>query len=361
MSKNARSIWFDVNLINSYDCLFNFITGNRGGGKTYSTIKWCIERFIKSGEQFIYLRRYESEFDKGKKEQFFNAFIKNEEFPDYEFKVTGFIGYIRKKAKDKEKEGEWEPLVKFMALSTSRNEKSVPFPKVKRIIFDEFLIDPKDKNKHYLNDEIITFFELYETVCRLRLDENNQVDLNAEPHVFFLGNALTTTNIYFMYFDIKPRKSSKPFRVKKDVCVQFYTNEDFIKLKKQTRFGQLIKGSKFEKYSIDNEFLRDDKTFIGRKNVGSFCRMVWKYNDKIYGIWIDGVTGGYVVSEDYDKDCGLRYSLTLPDHSENYILFNSTRDVYIKSFKEHYIKGLVRFENMNLKNIFYDIMKKFFI
>lgn len=361
MGKKVPSIWFDPNLINSYDCLLNFIVGNRGGGKTYSVVKWRIKRFITNKEQFIYLRRYESEFDKGKKEKFFDAYVKNNEFPNHEFKVIGFVGYIREKAKEGEKEKEWQPLVFFKSLSTSRNDKSVPFNDVMCIIFDEFIIDPNDKHKHYITDELTVFDEFYETVCRLRLDDDMKVDLNAEPHVFFLGNALSSTNIYFLEYGIRPRNTSKPFRVNEDICVQFYKNEEFIALKKQTRFGRLKRGSKFEKYSVENEFLRDDKSFISKKNVGSFCRMVWKYHDRTYGIWIDGITGGYVVSEDYDKDCGLKYSLTLPDHTENFILFTSTRDVFIRSFKDHYIKGLVRFESMNLKNIFFDIMKKFFI
>ena len=50
----------------SYNCLFNFIEGERGNGKTYAFKKFCIDNFIKKGLQFIWVRRYESELEIGR-------------------------------------------------------------------------------------------------------------------------------------------------------------------------------------------------------------------------------------------------------------------------------------------------------
>ena len=45
----------------SYNCLFNFIVGSRGAGKTYGILKRGIARFLKSPKgsraQFVYMRR----------------------------------------------------------------------------------------------------------------------------------------------------------------------------------------------------------------------------------------------------------------------------------------------------------------
>ena len=51
----------------SHNCLFNFIVGDRGVGKTYGCKKWAIEDFLKTGAQFIYLRRYQTEFKRTNK------------------------------------------------------------------------------------------------------------------------------------------------------------------------------------------------------------------------------------------------------------------------------------------------------
>ena len=55
------SIFWNINNSVSYNALFNFIIGNRGGGKTYGMKNYVINKFIKKGEQFIYLRRYKTE------------------------------------------------------------------------------------------------------------------------------------------------------------------------------------------------------------------------------------------------------------------------------------------------------------
>ena len=40
---------------------FNFVTGARGLGKTYGAKLFCIRNALRNGDQFIYLRRYNTE------------------------------------------------------------------------------------------------------------------------------------------------------------------------------------------------------------------------------------------------------------------------------------------------------------
>ena len=120
------SVFYDGYKTLTYNALFNFIIGNRGSGKTYWAKRWAINDFIKKGEQFIYLRRYKTELRTIKN---FFADI-SEEFPGVDFTVKGNDLLI-----DGEKAGE------AMALSTSKIMKSNSYPKVTKIIFDEFIID----------------------------------------------------------------------------------------------------------------------------------------------------------------------------------------------------------------------------
>ena len=176
------SIYYNLGELLSYNCLFNFVIGNRGGGKTYGFKDWAIKDFLKNGNQFIYLRRYKSELVDSDK--FFSDI--QLAYPDHDFKVDGRTFKI-----DDEVAGY------AVALSTALTKKSVPYPLVNKIGFDEFLVDKGAI--HYLPNEVTAFLEFYSTVSRLR-----EGSLKDEVRVLFMGNNISITNPYFNYFSIKP-------------------------------------------------------------------------------------------------------------------------------------------------------------
>ena len=96
--------FYNYNELRSHQGLFNFVLSNRGGGKTFGAKLMAIKDYIKTkaktgiGEQFVYVRRYDSEFDT--KEQFFDDIVANGYFEEYEFIVKGYKGYIREKVKE---------------------------------------------------------------------------------------------------------------------------------------------------------------------------------------------------------------------------------------------------------------------
>lgn len=89
-------IYYSYQRILSYNAFLNFLIGERGVGKTYGAVKFCIQKFLKKGEQFIYLRRYKSDLKKSVP-TFFDAMIKNNEFPEATFKTSGANFYINDK------------------------------------------------------------------------------------------------------------------------------------------------------------------------------------------------------------------------------------------------------------------------
>ena len=54
-------MWYELNDALSKNRLFTFVIGNRGGGKTFACQKWCLKDYLKNGNKFIWLRRYNSE------------------------------------------------------------------------------------------------------------------------------------------------------------------------------------------------------------------------------------------------------------------------------------------------------------
>lgn len=323
-------MYYDIYKTLSYNCLFNFIIGNRGGGKTYASKTWAIKDFLKTGSQFIYLRRYKPELKNISR--FFDDI--RQEFSDHELIVKNKDFYIDGKLAGTAK-----------ALSTAKIEKSNSFPLVNKIIFDEFILDKG--TYHYLPDEVTAFLEFYETVARMR--ENVKV--------FFLSNALTQTNPYFLFFSLKVPYNSDIYR-KGDMLLQLVADADFIEKKKETRFGKIIAGTKYAEYSIENSFLRDSRTFIEKKQGTANYYFTFVFADKFFGVWIDYTKGCIYVSKDIDTSCKIVYSLTLSDHSPNALLLkNLNRSVLFKNFIDSYKMGCMRFENMDIKNICYEVIK----
>ena len=119
-------MYWDISKPLSYNALFNFIVGNRGGGKTYGFKKYAIQKFLKTGKQFVYIRRYKDELKNCKK--FFDDIVG--EFPEIEFKVHNHVAYI-----DGKEAGY------FIVLSTAKIQKSTAFPDVETICYDEFILD----------------------------------------------------------------------------------------------------------------------------------------------------------------------------------------------------------------------------
>ena len=94
MTKTSK--YWDIDRTLTHNALFYVIVGNRSAGKSYGCKKKGINNFIKKGEQFIYTRRYEKDL-KESVPTFFDDIIRNDEFPDYEFKVDGYKLYCRLK------------------------------------------------------------------------------------------------------------------------------------------------------------------------------------------------------------------------------------------------------------------------
>lgn len=323
------SLYWNIKRVLSYNALFNFIIGNRGGGKTYGCKKHVIQKFLKTGKQFIYLRRYKKELKKIR--TFFDDIAGD--FPDVKFAVKGNEFYIN------------DQIAGYaMALSTSKIEKSVAFPNVQTIIFDEFILDKGVY--HYLSDEITAFLEFYETVARMRDD----------VQVFFLANAITITNPYFLYFDIR-LPYGKLIGCKDDKLIELVQNEDFIAEKNKTRFAKLIAGTDYAAYSINNEFLRDNKTFVEKKTGNCSCIFNFKYNNTIYGVWRSYEQGKIWVSADYDKNFTC-YVMTKADHTPNTLLLTSLKTSKVfKNFIQNYARGNVFFEDIKIKNIVWEVVK----
>ncbi len=325
-------MWYDKAQLLSHNKIMNMVLSNRGGGKTFHFTRWGIDDFKKTGHQCVWVRRYQTEIDEmllnGK---FFDAV--REYYPNDELTVEGNLGYVNGKV-----------AFYFIALSTSRQLKSNNYPFVNKIIFDEFIIDKGRVT--YLKAEVEVFLDLYETVARLR--DNVRAVL--------LANSVTIVNPYFLFWNIKP-DTTKRFTVQGQVCVELFTDADFIEAKQKTRFGQLVQGTRYSAYAIDNKWLLDNDTFVQQKTPKAEFMLGMKYAGIMYGFWVDWDLGLIFVNRQYDPYSYSLYCLTKEDHEANLLLVKSLSDnKRVQRIVYCFQNGLLRFEDMQVKNQFYEFI-----
>lgn len=325
-----KKVYYDLGKTLSYNCLFNFILGARGQGKTFGWKKFVISKFIKNKEQFAYIRRYKTELKNIKK--FFDDI--KDYFPEHTFKVKGNDFLI-----DNEVAGT------VMTLSTAIVQKSTPYPKVTNICFDEFLIETGVY--HYLKDEVINFLELYSTISRDR-----------DCRVCFFTNSTSLYNPYFIYFNLQIPYNTEVYRGN-DILVHIVDATEYSKeMQEKTRFGKIIAGTTYGDYNLNNKFLLDNKTFIEKKTSYAYNACTLIYKDMYIGYWIDKRNGLCYLSNDYDKYNVTVYALTTTDHKPNTLLLKGVKKPFIsKHIVNAYQNGCLRFENQKVKSAFNEFIR----
>ncbi|MBO5712589.1 MAG: phage DNA encapsidation protein [Clostridia bacterium] len=329
------SIYYSPAPLLSQKCIFNYVIGNRGGGKSFSGKVLAINRFKKKGKQFIYLRRYQTELDEIT-DYFADVRFK---FPEDKLEQKGSNLYIN---------GE---LAGYMiALSKSMSLKSNPYPLVTTIIFDEFIIDKG--RLPYLKNEPQLLEEFYDTVDRSR----------DETVVLAFGNAISIVNPHFVYFGVYPDLNKRFTKDKeKSVCIEFYFNEEFIAKKKATRFGQSISQREYGQYNLYNKFLRDSDSFIKKRPATANYKLYQFVIEGVkYSLWQDVKYQCYYIDNNYEKNFGTyRTYVADPnemDDTDKSMILLKKNNATMKRLKVWLERGDLYFNNQTTKQKFYEIM-----
>lgn len=316
----------------SFNRILNFVVGGRGIGKTRSLKVYCVKRFLKHGEEFLFLRRYKD--DLKEVGTFFNDI--REEFPDHTLEVKNKKFYI-----DGKYMGFAYPLSMYQRL------KSSAFPKVDTIVYDEF-IKEKD-NTRYLDNEPHALLSVMDSIFRNR---------DGTERVVCLGNAISITNPLFVAFQIFPN-TNKRFHATNSIVVEFPESKDFSNERQKTRFGQLIKDMEYGKMSLDNEFIGDSKVFIEKRSKESKFKFAIVYKGMTMGVWVDTNQMLMFLSNDYDPSSKKIYALTTDDMKPNITLVKGWRTNYhLIKLVGAFVNSMLRFENQILRNVGYEMFAK---
>lgn len=322
--------YYDINKTLSKQRLFSFVIGGRGMGKTYSSKKKGIDNFLRKGQQFVYIRRYDTDLKASEIRNFFDDIC--EQYPGVDFKASNGLFKINGEVAG------W-----YFPLSTASTLRSVPFPNVSLIIFDEFLVS--DGIHRYLPGEVTMMLDCYSTISRDR-----------DVPIVFMSNAITVTNPYFLYFDVNFEKGQTT-KLTDFISIEFVRSESYEQHMSSTKFGQMIAGTAYGNYHINNQFLFDTNTFIEKMQgtTNSLCTFV--INGTKIGMHSANDDNRIYLASNVDPTNQRIFTMDMSDHnSETNIALKS--NPFIRVLISKYCDGNLRFTNQNVKNICTPAIKK---
>lgn len=183
------SNYYSLEKIKKKKAVYNMIIGERSNGKTYALLKEGLEQWQKDRSEMAIIRRWQEDLKGKRASTIFKAINENnevEKITNGEFQgVTYFSGRFFLCNYNKEGKpiyNENDILGHAFAISEMEHNKSLAYPNIRLIMFDEFLT----KNL-YLNDEFVLFMNTVSTIVRKRTDVT----------IYMLGN---TVNKYSPYF-----------------------------------------------------------------------------------------------------------------------------------------------------------------
>lgn len=334
--------YYNFDKIYSYNATFNFLVGSRGLGKTYGAKLKVLKAALKRGDQFIYMRRYKEELQTSSRTFFADI---EDEFPDWDFRANGWLAEMAPVSTRDEKKRVWKTIGYFIPLSRAQAMKSVAFPNVKTIIFDEFIIEKG--MTHYLPAEAESFQNFYSTVDRWK----------DKTKVFFLANSVSIMNPYFLAYDIKPDEVGELF-TKSDgfILCHFVDAKDFSNEVYQTKFGKFIAGTGYADYAVGSEFKDNGDALIRQKSSDAKYIYTIETAQGIFSVWSSWSSHEFFIQERRPKDESIFTMLpNSMDEGKTFIQYN---DRMIQVLRTAWRNGSTYFDNSKSRNAFTEIFKR---
>ena len=266
--------YYNLNSILKTNSTYNIIIGERSNGKTYACLKHGIEQYFKDGSQIAIIRRWQTDIKGNRSSEIFKALLANDEVHKIsKGKYEGIYYYGGKFYLCNYDEGgkaiynDTDVIAYPFSLSDTEHNKSVSYPDIRTIIFDEFLT-----RQVYLPDEFILFMNTISTIVRNRTDVK----------IFMLGN---TVNKYAPYFDEMGLKNVKE-QNQGTIDVYKYGNT---KLKVAVEYSKSMGKSKENSFyfAFDNPKLEMIKTGAWELDLYPHCPIKYKPKNIVFTYFIE--------------------------------------------------------------------------
>lgn len=182
--------FYSLENIKKTGATYNIIFGERSNGKTYSVLLEGLKEYVKNGGQLAIVRRWKEDITGRRASDIFTALNSNNEVEKLTNGKYHGITYFASKFYLCNYDENGKPVYSLdtdcfaytFALSETEHNKSISYPNITTILFDEFI------TKHvYLNDEFVLFMNTISTIVRQRTNVK----------IYMCGN---TVNKFCPYF-----------------------------------------------------------------------------------------------------------------------------------------------------------------
>lgn len=251
--------WLNMTGIIEMGYPFTLVTGARQIGKTYGSIKYCMDNHI----PFVYMRRTDKEL-KASKSDALSPFKKLD--PDIQGKTIAgdVIGFYKG----------MDLIAPGVALTTMHNVRGISGAAYKKIIYDEFIPETIARP---IKGEFDAWTNAYET-----LNSNRELEGEEPMQMIALANSNNAANPIFMGLRLvqvmEKMKTNHKILWTDDrrgiLLVNVEGSPISQKKKKTTALGKLTSGTDFARMAYENDFAFDDFSNIGSKSLKEYRPVV---------------------------------------------------------------------------------------
>ena len=309
-------------------------TTNRTGGKTTYFGRLCVNAFLKKGEKFGLIYRYNYELD-NVVEKFYKD-IGSLFFHGHEMTAKRRAsGIFHELFLDDKSCG--------YALSLNSADQikkySHLFNDIKRMIFDEF----QSETNHYCSDEVKKLLSIHTSIARGQGEQVRYVP------VYMLSNPVSIINPYYIEMGISERlrDDTKFLRGDGFVLEQGYI-DSASKAQKESGFNRAFSRNSYVAYSSECVYLNDNKAFIEKPLTKGRYLATLKYHGKDFGIREYPEEGIIYCDDRPDSSFTTKITVTIDDHEINYVMLKRN-DLFLSNLRWYFERGCFRFKDLRCK------------
>ena len=309
-------------------------TTNRTGGKTTYFGRLCVNGFLKKGEKFGLIYRYNYELD-NVVEKFYKD-IGSLFFHGHEMTAKRRAsGIFHELFLDDKSCG--------YALSLNSADQikkySHLFNDIERMIFDEF----QSETNHYCSDEVKKLLSIHTSIARGQGEQVRYVP------VYMLSNPVSIINPYYIEMGISERlrDDTKFLRGDGFVLEQGYI-DSASKAQKESGFNRAFARNSYVAYSSECVYLNDNKAFIEKPLTKGRYLATLKYQGKDFGIREYPEEGIIYCDDRPDSSFTTKITVTTDDHEINYVMLKRN-DLFLSNLRWYFERGCFRFKDLRCK------------
>ena len=220
------------------------------------------------------------------------------------------------------------------------------FSEVDICIMDEFQLE----NGKYLKNEVEKLQSLAITIARGGGKQSRPIK------IFLLGNDVSMLNPYFIFFDVSRRKKVGTKYIRGHGWIaEFLFNESASNAIKANGIYRAFSNSAYMEYSTNGQKLYNEDEFMEKSSGKLKYLFTIKHNNKMWGVREELQSGKVFITEHFDQSSKNILTFSSGEHSTNTVMLSKSSFIS-KRIKDSYQLGLLRFSNLNAKNVIYDIL-----